>query len=59
EKQRQRIVLQGDVPSPLNPPLGCHFHTRCPQVMDKCKTNEPKFVNIGKNHFVACFLTNK
>ncbi len=59
EKQRQHIVLQGDVPSPLNPPLGCHFHTRCPQVMDQCKTNEPKFVNIGKNHFVACFLTNK
>ncbi|MBI4851705.1 MAG: dipeptide ABC transporter ATP-binding protein [Acidobacteria bacterium] len=59
EKKRQRIVLQGDVPSPLNPPTGCRFHTRCPQVMDKCKTNEPKFVNIGKNHSVACFLADK
>lgn len=59
EKKRQRIVLQGDVPSPLNPPSGCHFHTRCPQVMDKCKTDEPKFVNIGKNHSVACFLVDK
>lgn len=59
EKQRQRIVLQGDVPSPLNPPSGCRFHTRCPKVMDQCKTNEPKFVNIGKNHFVACFLAEK
>jgi len=59
EKKRQRIVLQGDVPSPLNPPSGCHFHTRCPQVMDKCKTDKPKFVNIGKNHSVACFLVDK
>ena len=59
EKKRQRIVLQGDVPSPLNPPSGCHFHTRCPQVMAECKTNEPKFVNIGNNHYVACFLANK
>ncbi|MBK7995829.1 MAG: dipeptide ABC transporter ATP-binding protein [Blastocatellia bacterium] len=59
EKKRQRIVLQGDVPSPLNPPSGCRFHTRCPQVMAECKTNEPKFVNIGNNHYVACFLANK
>lgn len=59
EKERKRIVLEGDVPSPLNPPLGCRFHTRCPQVMDKCKTEEPKFVNIGKNHSVACFLADK
>lgn len=59
EKERKRIVLQGNVPSPLNPPMGCRFHTRCPQVMDKCKTNEPKFVNIRKNHSVACFLAEQ
>jgi oligopeptide transport system ATP-binding protein len=56
EKQRQRIVLQGDVPSPLNPPSGCHFHTRCPKAVAECKINEPKFVNIGNNHSVSCLL---
>lgn len=59
EKQRQRIVLQGDVPSPINPPQGCHFHTRCPYVMDECRTRVPEFKDVGKQHFVACHLMDK
>ncbi|MFD3163410.1 ABC transporter ATP-binding protein [Herpetosiphon sp. NSE202] len=55
EKQRQRIILQGDVPSPLNPPSGCHFHTRCPIVIDKCKAEDPPFQDYGGGHFVACW----
>ncbi len=48
--------LGGDVPSPLAPPSGCRFHTRCSQVMERCKTEEPPFVEIAPNHFAACFL---
>lgn len=57
--QRERILLSGDVPSPLNPPAGCRFHTRCPQVMDICKTSEPPLIRIGKpedEHRVWCHL---
>jgi oligopeptide/dipeptide ABC transporter ATP-binding protein len=54
--KRERIVLKGDVPSPLNPPPGCRFHTRCPQVMDVCSADEPLFKDIGGQHFVACHL---
>jgi len=57
--QQERILLPGDVPSPLNPPSGCRFHTRCPQVMDHCKTAEPPLIQIGKpedNHKVWCHL---
>jgi oligopeptide transport system ATP-binding protein len=56
EKKRERIILTGDVPSPINPPSGCHFHTRCPYVMDICKRVEPKFAAAQNNHFVACHL---
>ncbi len=56
EKKRERIILTGDVPSPINPPSGCHFHTRCPYAMDVCKQVEPKFVDQGGGHFVACHL---
>lgn len=56
EKKRERIILTGDVPSPINPPSGCHFHTRCPYVMDVCKQQDPKFVDQGGGHFVACHL---
>lgn len=56
EKKRERIILTGDVPSPINPPSGCHFHTRCPYVMDVCKQQDPKFVDQGDGHFVACHL---
>ncbi len=55
EKRRKRIILEGDVPSPLNPPSGCHFHTRCPIVIDRCKVEEPPFVDYGNGHFAACW----
>lgn len=48
--------LGGDVPTPLDPPAGCRFHTRCPHVMERCKTEEPPFVQIESGHFSACFL---
>jgi oligopeptide transport system ATP-binding protein len=56
EKKRERIILTGDVPSPINPPSGCHFHTRCPYVMDVCKKVDPLFADQGNGHFVACHL---
>jgi oligopeptide transport system ATP-binding protein len=55
EKQRRRIILEGDVPSPLNPPPGCHFHTRCPIAIQKCKEEEPPFTDYGGGHFAACW----
>jgi oligopeptide/dipeptide ABC transporter ATP-binding protein len=54
EKKRDRVILKGDVPSPINVPSGCRFHTRCPLATDKCKTEEPSFRDDGSNHFVAC-----
>ncbi|MCL4862217.1 MAG: dipeptide ABC transporter ATP-binding protein [Caldilineaceae bacterium] len=56
EGRRQRIILEGDVPSPANPPKGCHFCTRCPKVMDICREQEPPFKDYGNGHFVACWL---
>jgi oligopeptide transport system ATP-binding protein len=56
ERKRERIILTGDVPSPINPPSGCHFHTRCPYVMDVCKKIDPIFADQGGHHFVACHL---
>lgn len=58
EEKRQRIILEGDVPSPANPPQGCNFSTRCPVVMDICKENDPEFKDIGGEHWVACFRVN-
>jgi oligopeptide transport system ATP-binding protein len=55
EKRRKRIILEGDVPSPLNPPSGCHFHTRCPIAIEKCKVEEPPFMDYGNGHFAACW----
>ena len=55
EEKRRRVILEGDVPSPANPPLGCHFCTRCPVVMDICKEQEPDFVDVGGGHWVACY----
>ena len=54
EARRERIILKGDVPSPINPPKGCHFHTRCPYVIAECKQIDPKLVEIKPNHFAAC-----
>ncbi len=56
ERGRERIILTGDVPSPINPPSGCHFHTRCPYVMDVCKQIDPILADQGDRHFVACHL---
>lgn len=52
----QRIILQGDLPSPANPPKGCKFCTRCPECMEICKTDAPEFKEITKGHKVACHL---
>ena len=57
--QRERILLPGDVPSPLNPPSGCRFHTRCPEVMEQCKTQDPSLIHIDSpqnTHNVWCHL---
>lgn len=54
--QKERVILKGDVPSPLNPPSGCRFHTRCPQCMEVCKVEEPKMIEIEGRHSVACHL---
>jgi peptide/nickel transport system ATP-binding protein len=53
---RDRIILKGDVPSPSNPPGGCRFHTRCPYVLDRCRTIEPQLQQIAPGQFAACHL---
>ncbi len=54
ERQRTRIILEGDVPSPINPPPGCRFKTRCSEVMDICHAQEPLLKDVGGKHQVAC-----
>lgn len=51
-----RIILTGDVPSPINPPSGCYFHPRCPQAKEECKTNRPNFETKSKDHQASCLL---
>jgi oligopeptide/dipeptide ABC transporter ATP-binding protein len=53
---KQRMILKGDVPSPINPPSGCYFHPRCPHRMDICDKDEPVIKDIGDDHQVACYL---
>jgi oligopeptide/dipeptide ABC transporter ATP-binding protein len=55
-RQRQRITLTGEVPSPVNPPQGCRFHPRCPFAVDRCRQEEPVFAEKGRGHWVACHL---
>ncbi len=54
--KRERIILQGDVPSPLNPPRGCRFHPRCPVALEHCSVAEPPFREVSPDHWVACWL---
>lgn len=56
ELKRQRILLEGDVPSPVDPPRGCRFHTRCREAQDICREQDPEFKDVGDGHFVACHL---
>lgn len=57
--KRQRVILEGDVPSPLNPPSGCRFHTRCPLAFEKCSQEEPILKDYGDGHYAACWLLEK
>ncbi|MGZ5138854.1 MAG: ABC transporter ATP-binding protein [Burkholderiales bacterium] len=54
--QRKRVILSGDVPSPINPPSGCRFHTRCPYAFDRCRVDEPPLKEVRKGHWAACHL---
>lgn len=54
-----RIILQGDVADPANPPSGCYFHPRCPYAQDRCRTESPQLRNIGENHTVACHFAEE
>ena len=56
ESKRQRVILEGDVPSPVNPPKGCRFHPRCPRAIDICKEVEPEWREVSSDHWVACHL---
>jgi oligopeptide/dipeptide ABC transporter ATP-binding protein len=56
--KRDRIILKGDVPSPLNPPKGCRFHPRCPVAIDRCSVDEPVFKEVRPDHWVACWLVD-
>ena len=57
--KRDRIILKGDVPSPLNPPKGCRFHPRCPVAIEKCSHEEPQFKELSPDHWVACWVAEQ
>jgi len=58
DAKQERIILSGDVASPIHPPAGCRFHTRCPYAISKCREGEPEFKRIGEGHHVACHLAS-
>jgi oligopeptide/dipeptide ABC transporter ATP-binding protein len=57
--KRERIMLKGELPSPLNPPSGCRFHTRCPLAIERCKHEDPVFEEKSADHWVACHLVDR
>jgi oligopeptide/dipeptide ABC transporter ATP-binding protein len=52
--RRIKSIVKGEIPSPIDPPQGCRFQTRCPIVEERCRQTEPELVNVGKEHYVAC-----
>ena len=58
-RSRERLILEGDIPSPINPPPGCKFHTRCPYATNRCKEEVPAFREYGSGHYAACHLLEK
>lgn len=59
QRKKERIILRGEIPSPMNPPSGCIFHTRCPHAMDVCKQEAPSQIEAASRHMVSCHLYTK
>jgi len=57
--RRERVILQGETPNPVNVPTGCRFHPRCPAAIDRCKEIDPPFVDVTSNHKAACLLVSQ
>ena len=57
--RKERIIVKGDVPSPINPPNGCGFYTRCPVAISKCAMNEPLLTELSQGHKASCHLLSK
>ncbi|MGL5717675.1 MAG: oligopeptide/dipeptide ABC transporter ATP-binding protein, partial [Paraclostridium sp.] len=55
KEKKEKIILKGEISSPINPKAGCRFATRCPFAIDKCRSENPEFIEVEKDHFVACF----